>query len=334
MTYPDFIGIGAQKAGTTWLARNLQAHPEIHMPRKEVHYFDRKLWDGSNAVTRLFGKTRNDEQWRRQVKRLPGQVMKNPSFEELLWNYRYYMKPYDDLWYARVFEPKKGKVSGEITPAYSAIDREKIAHAHDLMPEAKILLFMCNPIERAWSHAVMSFDKVEKGSAESVAESEMSWKLGRRSTRKLSDYLRTLENWGAYYPEGQIFVSFLEDVRFFPERLLREIYSFLGVDPSFEPPRAEERVHARSGGMMPTKAAVSLAHSYREEAVRLRGRFGGYASFWLYCAELLIEAPPGDATIPYPLWESAAWESWIGEPGGDAKRPRFQSGPLSTVPGT
>ena len=143
--YPDFIGIGAQKAGTTWLARNLAPHPEIHMPRKEVHYFDRKMRDRSNAVTRFFGKTRNDEQWRRQVRRIPSQVMRNPSLEELRWNYRYYLRPYDDKWYAQVFEPKKGKVSGEITPAYSVLDRDKVAHVYGLMPDARIIFFMRNP---------------------------------------------------------------------------------------------------------------------------------------------------------------------------------------------
>jgi hypothetical protein len=77
--YPDFIGIGAQKAGTTWLARNLQAHPEIHMPRKEVHYFDRKIRDKRSPVARFFGKRDADVQWRRQVKRIPKQLMRNPS---------------------------------------------------------------------------------------------------------------------------------------------------------------------------------------------------------------------------------------------------------------
>ena len=44
--FPDFIGIGAQKAGTTWLDRNLRAHPQIWMPeRKELHYFDRRIAD-------------------------------------------------------------------------------------------------------------------------------------------------------------------------------------------------------------------------------------------------------------------------------------------------
>lgn len=39
--FPDFIGIGAQKAGTTWLYKNLKQHPNIWLPEiKELHYFD------------------------------------------------------------------------------------------------------------------------------------------------------------------------------------------------------------------------------------------------------------------------------------------------------
>ena len=42
MPLPDFLGIGAQKAGTTWLALNLGVHPQVWLPPiKELHYFDR-----------------------------------------------------------------------------------------------------------------------------------------------------------------------------------------------------------------------------------------------------------------------------------------------------
>jgi len=39
---PNFLVIGAQRAGTTWLDAQLRAHPEIYLPerRKEVHFFD------------------------------------------------------------------------------------------------------------------------------------------------------------------------------------------------------------------------------------------------------------------------------------------------------
>lgn len=37
---PGFLGIGAQKAGTTWLYAQLVRHPDIVMPAKEVHFWD------------------------------------------------------------------------------------------------------------------------------------------------------------------------------------------------------------------------------------------------------------------------------------------------------
>jgi len=43
MTLPNFLGIGAQRAGTTWLHAQMRSHPEVYLPRrrKELHFFDR-----------------------------------------------------------------------------------------------------------------------------------------------------------------------------------------------------------------------------------------------------------------------------------------------------
>ena len=44
---PDFLGIGAAKCGTTWLARALSAHPQIFIPEiKEVNFLDYDRVDG------------------------------------------------------------------------------------------------------------------------------------------------------------------------------------------------------------------------------------------------------------------------------------------------
>jgi len=37
---PDFVGVGVQKAGTTWWTKLLREHPRIDVPVKEVHFFD------------------------------------------------------------------------------------------------------------------------------------------------------------------------------------------------------------------------------------------------------------------------------------------------------
>lgn len=56
MRLPDFVIIGAQKAGTTWLRRQLQAHSRIFMPKEELHFFDdpKKYDEGVAAYARHF----------------------------------------------------------------------------------------------------------------------------------------------------------------------------------------------------------------------------------------------------------------------------------------
>lgn len=45
---PDFLIIGAQKSGTTWLWKMFRDHPDIRIPpKKEIHYFDREILDKS-----------------------------------------------------------------------------------------------------------------------------------------------------------------------------------------------------------------------------------------------------------------------------------------------
>ncbi|MBK8163344.1 MAG: sulfotransferase domain-containing protein [Gammaproteobacteria bacterium] len=42
MSQPDFIGIGAQKSGTSWIYACLHVHPQVCIPRKEIHFFSRE----------------------------------------------------------------------------------------------------------------------------------------------------------------------------------------------------------------------------------------------------------------------------------------------------
>jgi hypothetical protein len=88
---------------------------------------------------------------------------------------------------------------------------------------------------------------------------------------------------------------------------------------------------------MPLRLATHQARTYRDDLERLEDRFGGYASFWRYCAQRLIEDPPqGDKKIAYPLWESLLWEEWVssrpeGEAAPGTPEAEPQSGPLSSV---
>lgn len=60
MSLPDFIGIGAQRAGSSWLAEVLAGHPDICMPTKEIHYFDRNYDKGIDWYRARFQRCGND----------------------------------------------------------------------------------------------------------------------------------------------------------------------------------------------------------------------------------------------------------------------------------
>lgn len=53
----DFIGIGAQKAGTSWIYACLYEHPQICAPIKEIHFFSRQRFEkGKDWYERHFQK--------------------------------------------------------------------------------------------------------------------------------------------------------------------------------------------------------------------------------------------------------------------------------------
>lgn len=56
MTLPNFLGLGVQRSGTSWLHENLLSHPDIYLPqqRKEVHYFDQYFERGPDWYRGFF----------------------------------------------------------------------------------------------------------------------------------------------------------------------------------------------------------------------------------------------------------------------------------------
>jgi Sulfotransferase family len=333
LPFPNFLGIGAQKAGTTWLAANLSHHPDIWMPPlKELHYFDQRIKEPSHGalLARLLGKRYTDDWYHRfwlgQLKyRIEGQREKF-DLGQAMWDIRFFTRSPSDRWYASLFREARGRVAGEVTPAYSVLDEESIAYVHSLMPDAKLIFLMRNPIERAYSGAVMHLD-LEGQKSQTASDEELSKLAGRIGVER-TRYLRILERWRQYYPDEQIFVGFLEDIHFYPIPLMRRLCRFLGVDTSYAEMAIKRKIHTRSREKIPVPLAVQLASTYYDDLQDLSARFGGYASFWLYAAERLMDGALGDDAIVYPLWDSQLWEEWTSD---SAWEGRAQSGPLPSV---
>lgn len=281
---PNFLGIGGQRCGSKWLYTNLRKHPGLWLPPiKELHYFDRSLaYDSPTTLAsdrlrdRLFGQEEHHRRFRARAWRaLARSPWRRPR--ETAWKLKFFFRRPSDTWYASLFRPGRKQVRGEITPSYSILSREDVAHIHSLMPQAKIIFILRNPIQRTWSGVQM---RLRRGTLSEGAAHELL--LGPAVSPR-SDYLTILSTWESAFPPDQMFVGFFDEIVESPERLLKSVYEFLGV-PSGDQyiwPSIREKQNASPPRPMPAEVEFALATKYEPLIARLSDRFGGHATRWL-----------------------------------------------------
>lgn len=190
----DFLGIGAQKAGTTWLHTRLAGHPGAFLPpEKEVHYWSAFKDRGLDWYRTLFAAARPDQQ------------------------------------------------RGEITPAYAVLDPAVIREIHDAFPDLKLFYILRNPVERAWSSALMNLHRAEM----KFSEASDQWFIDHfQSSGSLQrgDYAQCLENWSNIYGRERILVLLFEDIRRDPRGLLDRLARHIALDPGYFAQEQEEAV--------------------------------------------------------------------------------------------
>lgn len=227
------------RAGTSWLAAHLARHPAVYLPRKEIHFFDRKLD-------------------RRRIPLLP------PDTEARL---RYGIR----------FAPGalRGRLSGEVTPAYAVLERERIAVVRRWMPSVRLLFIMRDPVERAWSQAKHDLAHFKGLDAGDLPRSELTEFFERAAVLKRGDYATCIENWLRFFEREQLFVTSLEEVVSDPEAVLRGAFSFLGVNPDQVATADIARpVHAGERTAMPEWARDYLAETLHAGDRRLEALVG------------------------------------------------------------
>jgi hypothetical protein len=312
---PDFLGIGAQKAGTTWLNENLRQHPEVWGPPiKEIHYFNRSYpaspspLTSSSLIFRILGQGRQDRLWRKElVKRILS--IREATWQEIAWYLQFFFGQYNDNWYAALFKSAGSQVKGEITPAYSFLDMKDIEHIKEIMPGARIIYIVRNPIDRAWSAAksAIRHDAIRRAGwkglfqhrqiasrVESISSSKFERKFNRIMRREgfllRGDYVRTINNWQKKFSKAQFFIGFFEDIVHNPRQFLQTIFEFLGVDSSKEyiTQIAFEKINPSPQREMPIEFRWRLANHYYSQIKTLSEMLGGYAIQWRKDAEKIL----------------------------------------------
>ena len=238
--------IGAQKAGTSWLYTVLAAHPECHMPVKEVHYFDTVV-DAKRAGA-VF-KRRNAKADKVLARAAAQKGQKSPERLTTLGDHIALLKQSetntgDDSDYL-AFLLKGGDakhVIGDITPAYATLTQKEFARMVQLSPNARFLFLMRDPIDRLWSEIRMSAQKTEKrlsGDKDEASEEVYTRRCLKRLDAAIaegpltganrSNYMLTLQELEAAVPAEQIMTVFFEDM--FEQSSIDKMCGFIGIAP-------------------------------------------------------------------------------------------------------
>lgn len=219
-----FLGVGAQKAGTTWLYNALKNHRLICFPQgKELHFWNNDI---------------DEEKINKYLN-----VFHHPTLTE-----------------------------GEITPAYGHIGKCKIEAIYHYLPDIKIIYIMRNPMERAWSSALMALKRSEMN----FDEASNQWFIDHfysAGSLARGDYKKSLQNWYGVYPPENILLLVFEDMIMKPEETIKVIFEHLDINtPSTQEIkswRLENKIFVGSGYRIRPEFRYILNSIYREKIIAL-----------------------------------------------------------------
>jgi hypothetical protein len=202
--WPDFLVIGAPKAGTTALFQALEQHPSIYCsPVKEPRYL---AYAGKRS--RFTGP--------RELQNAAKVVV-------------------DEADYLALFAAcPTGAVAGEASTAYLASDSAPVL-ASRLAPHARLIAILRHPVERAYSQWL----HLRQEGGEPIDDFEAAWRAedgrvaqGYRPVwhyRRRGFYGKHLDRWLEFFDREQLLILFYEDWLQNPAETLAQVFRHLGV---------------------------------------------------------------------------------------------------------
>ncbi|MGQ0799754.1 MAG: sulfotransferase [Pseudomarimonas sp.] len=293
---PTFIGIGAQKAGTSWLDRVLRSCPDIWLPPvKELHYFDRRE---SNFPTGAWARMRTPlaggRHWRNELRNRIKATIRYMDVAQARWTWRYFFGVRDDVWYRSLFAPAEGKVCGEITPEYCLLGDEPVARLARVFPRLRAVLLVREPVARCWSHVRMDMAKSGSVAGGQALLANIDEFFASSHCLSRSDYVPIIDRWSAAFGERFMW-AYSEDISEQPEQFLHRFRQFVGLaEAPFESSALiASRVGVGRPREIPQPLADFLEQRFRPVVLEMQRRFGRVPAAWLEAHGLRAEQTDG-----------------------------------------
>lgn len=219
------FGMGAAKAGTSWLYRALDLHPQARVRAiKEAHY-----WNSAAPLDKarcLEGMERYAEGLKRrairaeiaaklwQIRNLERQNRDVAGLIKVIGGDRTGHRAYLDWLTAGAGD---AKVIAELTPAYGLLPVETMRDMAALTPNVHFVFSMRDPLSRLWSHVRMQAVR-QKDESEDLAEKAHSilWRILNRGREthltERGDYSGPISRLKEVVSQDRMHLVFFEDL--------------------------------------------------------------------------------------------------------------------------
>ncbi|MEM9392575.1 MAG: sulfotransferase [Pseudomonadota bacterium] len=278
------FGIGATKAGTSWLQFYLQRHPDVHLWRhKELHYFD--ALDHGRVMETIDQLCEKRAAFRSRMQTASGaQLGRLRSDVEEIDRYLGLIGRGEENANAYVAFLKKGRkgasVVGDITPAYALLSEARLKMMAGLAPATRFLYILRDPVDRLWSNIRMMAGW--KGGADAEIADRANWIFDRwtrgeeQAVSERCDYAGALGRLTAAVPAENRMIAVYEDL--FTQATADRICAFLGV--AAHPAPLEHRVHESAAVQLDLKRQAIAAERLAPQYDYVRTFFGALPQGW------------------------------------------------------
>ncbi|MBL4807631.1 MAG: sulfotransferase [Rhodobacteraceae bacterium] len=263
------LGVGAPKAGTTWLYKQLAKNPETTMGfLKEYHVFDAltvpECEEFRTSAAQLFASRRSN----------PIRLL-NPKVIRQLIRLKRRDRFYQDLgfyyaYFSGLLSQKNTILTGDITPSYAGLPETTLASIRDGFEargiRIRVIYLMRDPVERCWSAVRMHRQNRFKIGhdndlcvASEVDHLERSYRSDRFVLR--GSYHKTIGRLRSVFAPEQVKIILYEDL--FDDNTMKDIFQFLGLQERQVDTR--HRVNAtRKDITLPVSLQSEIAHFYKD----------------------------------------------------------------------
>ena len=234
MTKPIFLlGVGAQKAGTTWLYNYLRSHPEVDLwSMKECHVFDQKhvldmTPDSKQRIKNYF------------------QSFLSSDLLSMIYKFRRNHKHYFSYFRKLVDNSDRVFITGDITPSYAALPVSVLRNIKSSLEKngfrVKVVFLMRDPVARCISaNRMYSSQRLLDFPGDTALEAEILSKEYQQTRFEIrTRYDLTITNLEQVFNPDELYFGFYEEL--FSDKAIAEICSFLELP--FRPGKYEQVVH-------------------------------------------------------------------------------------------